>query len=100
MRAALESLLRSRKLDVTLTTAAPWAETPPERLAPTGCADLDTALGGGLRRGHPSQSTGAPSRGRPALGERAVAAATARGRRAARRPPRRNLRPPAGRAGR
>jgi len=50
MRAALESLLRARKLDVTLTTAASWSDTPVDRLAPTGCADLDAALGGGLRR--------------------------------------------------
>jgi recombination protein RecA len=83
MRAALESLLRSRKLDVTLTTAAPWAETPPERLAPTGCADLDTALGGGLRRGHLSEITGAASSGRSTLVMRAIAAATARGEMAA-----------------
>ncbi len=77
MRAALESLLRERKLDVTLTsTAAPVA---PERLAPTGDDRLDAALGGGLRRGHLSEITGAVSAGRATLVARLLAAATARG---------------------
>src|SRR5437773_117969 len=53
MRAALESLLRARKLDVTLTalTAAGeplLAATGERRAAPTGIAALDTALGGGF----------------------------------------------------
>jgi hypothetical protein len=79
MRAALESLLRVRKLDVTLT-ASPGALTPPpDRFAPTGCADLDAALGGGLRRGHLSEITGAPSSGRSTLAAHAIAAATDRG---------------------
>jgi hypothetical protein len=77
MKAALESLLRARKLDVTLTL--PGAETPPERLAPTGDADLDTALGGGLRRGHLSEIAGGPSTGRSSIVVRALAAATNRG---------------------
>jgi len=82
MRAALESLeslLRARKLDVTLTSAAPWSETPPDRVAPTGCADLDAALRGGLRRGHLSEIVGAPSSGRTTLAATLLAAATARG---------------------
>jgi hypothetical protein len=79
MRAALESLLRARKLDVTLTTAAPWSDTPVDRLAATGCADLDAALGGGLRRGHLSEITGAWSSGRSTVAARMLAAATARG---------------------
>ena len=58
MRAALESLLRVRKLDVTLTHAAPWNEVSPDRLAPTGCDPLDAALHGGLRRGHLSEIVG------------------------------------------
>ena len=59
MRAALESLLRARKLDVTLTSAAPLGgRSPADRLAPTGCAALDAALGGGLRRGHLSEIVG------------------------------------------
>jgi hypothetical protein len=79
MRAALESLLRARKLDVTLTTAALWSNTPVDRLAPTGCADLDAALGGGLRRGHLSEVTGAWSSGRSSLAAQILAAATGRG---------------------
>jgi len=78
MRAALESLLRARKLDVTLT-APDAAALPPDRLAPTGDADLDAALGGGLRRGHLSEITGAPSTGRSSIVVRALTAAAARG---------------------
>ncbi len=77
MRAALESLLRARKLDVTLTSTG--APVLPERLAPTGDARLDAALGGGLRRGHLSEITGAASSGRATLVARLLAAATARG---------------------
>jgi len=79
MRAALESLLRARKLDVTLTTAAPWSDIPVDRLAPTGCADLDAALSGGLRRGHLSEITGAWSSGRSTIAAQMLGAATARG---------------------
>lgn len=77
MRAALESLLRARKLDVTLTSGD--APLPPSLLAPTGDAGLDAALGGGLRRGHVSEIVGAPSSGRSTLVARLLAAATARG---------------------
>jgi hypothetical protein len=77
MRAALESLLRARKLDVTLISCD--APLPPSLLAPTGDADLDAALGGGLRRGHLSEIVGAPSSGRSTLVARLLAAATARG---------------------
>src|SRR5688572_1338651 len=77
MRSALESLLRARKLDGTLTL--PGAEAPPERLAPTGDADLDKALGGGLRRGHLSEIAGGPSTGRSSIAVRALAAAADRG---------------------
>jgi RecA/RadA recombinase len=81
MRAALESLLRARRLDATLITA----DTPvsPERLAPTGDDRLDAALGGGFRRGQLSEITGAPSSGRATLVARLLAAATARGEAAA-----------------
>jgi recombination protein RecA len=79
MRAALESLLRDRKLDVTLTSSAPLTNVPADRLAPTGDADLDGALGGGLRRGHLSEVVGAASSGRTTLVMSALAAATARG---------------------
>jgi recombination protein RecA len=79
MRAALESLLRARKLDVTLTTSAPWTAVPPDRLAPTGVAELDATLAGGLRRGHLSEAIGPSSSGRTTIVLHAIAAATARG---------------------
>ena len=81
MRAALESLLRARKLDVTLV-ASPGRDDvvlPPDRLAATGDSRLDAALGGGLRRGHLSEITGAPSSGRSTVAVRALAAAADRG---------------------
>jgi hypothetical protein len=77
-RAELESLLRARKLDVTLTTADPWA-APEESRAATGVLELDAALGGGLRRGHLSEITGPRSSGRTTMLCQALAAATARG---------------------
>ena len=80
MRAALESLLRARKLDVTLTDAPGALAPPPERLAPIpGCPDLEAALGGGFRRGHLSEITGAVSSGRTTIVVQAMAAAAARG---------------------
>jgi hypothetical protein len=78
-RAELESLLRARKLDVTLTTTASWRTKDDDRLAPTGWATLDTALAGGLRRGHLSEVIGARSTGRSTLFSSLAAAATARG---------------------
>ena len=79
MRAALESLLRARRLDVTLTATPEGPPAPPERLAPIERADVDLALGGGLRRGHLSEITGAPSSGRTMVAVQAMAAAAARG---------------------
>ena len=82
MPAALESLaslLRAKKLDVTLTSTAGEAPLTANRLAPTGDADLDGLLGGGLRRGHLSEITGAPSSGRTTVMTRALAAAADRG---------------------
>jgi recombination protein RecA len=76
MRAALESLLRARKLDVTLTDGL---SSPPERFAPAGGGELDAALGGGFRRGHLSEVTGAASSGRTTIVVQALAAAAARG---------------------
>ncbi|HVJ26273.1 MAG TPA: hypothetical protein VM493_01985, partial [Vicinamibacterales bacterium] len=54
-RVALESLLRDRKLDVTLTTARPWLTEPEDRVAATGIPGIDTPLGGGVRRGQLSE---------------------------------------------
>ena len=79
-RAELESLLRARKLDVTLTSAVPWVDRRAEEdLAPTGVAGLDDALGGGLRRGQISEIVGPRSSGRTTTMCRALASATARG---------------------
>ncbi|HVL69477.1 MAG TPA: hypothetical protein VM364_19620 [Vicinamibacterales bacterium] len=78
-RAALESLLRDRKLDVTLTTARPWETAAEYQVAATGLASVDRPLGGGLRRGHLSEIVGVRSTGRTTLLCRAFAAATRRG---------------------
>lgn len=78
-RAELESLLRARKLDVTLTNAAPWATAPEGSRAATGLPDVDAALGGGLRRGHLSEITGPRSSGRTSALCHTLASATARG---------------------
>jgi hypothetical protein len=79
-RARLESLLKDRKLDVTLTTAAPLVHAEPDAdLAATGVALVDRALGGGLRRGHLSEIVGQRSTGRSAVVCRALAAAAGRG---------------------
>ena len=77
-RAELESLLRARKLDVTLTTA-PGRASREEAVVTTGVPTLDAALGGGLRRGHLSEIVGGRSTGRTSLVCRICAAATARG---------------------
>lgn len=79
MRAALESLLRARKLDVTLTSAPDALAPPPERLAPTGLCDLDAALGGGLRRGHLSEVAGPASSGATTIAVAALTASADRG---------------------
>jgi recombination protein RecA len=77
-RAEIESLLRARKLDVTLTSAAPWAHGARD-VAPIGIAGLDDALGGGLPRGHLSEVVGPRSSGRTSVLCRMLAAAAARG---------------------
>ena len=79
----MESLLRARKLDVTLTNASPWAVTAragrEEDMAATGVAGVDAALGGGLRRGHLSEVVGARSSGRTSVMCRALVQAVSRG---------------------
>src|SRR5215831_12667126 len=78
-RADLESLLRARRLDRTLTTAlAPPDPTDEEAVAPCGVAPLDARLGGGLPRGHLSEIVGPRSSGRTSLVLQLLAAATAR----------------------
>ena len=78
--AVLESALRARKLDSTLTSALPSLErTDAAALAPTGIATLDACLRGGLPRGHLSEIAGPVSSGRTTLLLTLVAAATRRG---------------------
>ena len=79
-RAALESLLRARQLDCTLTTAIPQADPRDEHaLAPSGVSALDARLGGGFPRGQLSELIGPRSSGRTSLLLQMIAAATARG---------------------
>jgi hypothetical protein len=78
-RIALESLLRDRKLDRTLTSTLPAGEADQERLAPTGLAPLDAHLQGGLPRGQLSEISGPRSSGRTSVALALAAAATARG---------------------
>ena len=79
-RAELESLLRTRQLDRTLTTALPPIDPHDEAAAaPSGIASLDARLGGGFPRGHVSELVGARSSGRTSVLLQTIAAATARG---------------------
>jgi len=81
MLAALESALRERKLDRTLTTALPpmGHRDDSAGLVPTGIAPLDACLCGGLPRGHLSEIVGPRSSGRTTLLLQMLAAATRRG---------------------
>src|SRR5215212_1081662 len=79
-RADLESLLRARQLDRTLTTSLPQADPRDDAaLAPAGVTVLDARLGGGFPRGQLSELVGARSSGRTSLLMQTIAAATARG---------------------
>ncbi len=81
-RADLESLLRARRLDRTLTTALPpppAGQDPDATMAATGETSLDSYLGGGFPRGQVSELIGPRSSGRASLILSALAAATARG---------------------
>lgn len=77
-RAELELLLKASRLDVTLTSALPWANRPRD-VAPTGMAALDAALAGGLPRGQLSEIVGPRSAGRTTVLCAALGAAAARG---------------------
>jgi hypothetical protein len=78
-RAALESLLRNRKLDRTLTTALPDAPRHEDDVVATGVAALDVQLLGGLPRGHLSEIVGPPSSGRTSLVQGLVVGVSRRG---------------------
>ena len=79
-RTDLETLLRARKLDRTLTTALPAPGPLDERVvAQTGVAVLDGRLNGGLPRGQMSEVVGTRSSGRTSLLFTMLASATARG---------------------
>ena len=78
-RAELESLLRTRQLDRTLTTSLPGPATDEALVASTDIAALDALVGGGLPRGQLSELVGPRSSGRTSLTLRMVASATARG---------------------
>ena len=78
--AVLESALRSRKLDRTLTTTLPaieWAD--PSCLLPMGIPAVDGCLHGGLPRGQLSELVGQCSSGRMTLLLQLMAATTRRG---------------------
>jgi len=58
-RADLESLLRARRLDRTLTTMLPPIDPRDEAaVAPSGIASLAARLGGGFPRGQLSELVG------------------------------------------
>lgn len=76
--AALESALRERKLDRTLSPAQPTL-SPQSSCMPTMVAPLDGCLRGGLPRGQLCEIAGAPSSGRTTLLLQVLASATRRG---------------------
>lgn len=76
-RADLESLLRDRRLDRTLTSALP--QPGGDETAATGINVLDAQLGGGFPRGHLSEIVGPSSSGRTTIVNAALAAAVQRG---------------------
>jgi recombination protein RecA len=82
-RADLETLLRSRKLDRTLTTSLPAIDPAGIRdetvVAASSVSPLDDRLGGGFPRGQLSELVGPRSSGRTSLMLRLLAAATRRG---------------------
>ena len=77
--AVLESALRARKLDRTLTTTLPsWEWTDPSALLPMDVPVVDACLRGGLPRGQLSELSGPCSSGRMTLLLQLMAAATRR----------------------
>jgi hypothetical protein len=78
-RRDLESLLRARRLDRTLTSELPPVSRDELTVAATGIASLDVQLAGGFPRGQLSEIVGVRSTGRTSLLLRLLAAATDRG---------------------
>jgi recombination protein RecA len=75
--AVLESALRERKLDRTLTTAVPPLErVDPGAFVPTGLSSLDAHLKSGVPRGQLSEIVGPRSSGRTTLLLHLLASAT------------------------
>jgi len=78
--AVLESALRARKLDRTLTPTLPsWEWTDPASLLPMDVPLVDACLRGGLPRGQLSEFSGPGSCGRMTLLLQLMSAATQRG---------------------
>lgn len=78
--AVLETALRERKLDRTLTTALPPLErSDPAAFIPFDIAAMDAVLRGGLPRGQVSELAGPNSSGRTTLLLQVLTAATHRG---------------------
>src|SRR4029453_5349039 len=77
LRVELESLLRHRKLDRTLTTNA--CPDIPRDVGATGVERIDEQLGGGIARGHLSEIVGPRSSGRTTVLCRMFQAAAGRG---------------------
>ena len=78
LRVELESLLRARSLDRTLTSTNPWRDAGCD-VTSTGISSLDRSLGGGIARGHLSEIIGPRSSGRTTVLCRMLAAAASRG---------------------
>src|SRR5436190_8380848 len=79
-RAYLESVLRAKRLDRTLTTALSALDPHDElAVAPSGITGLDARLGGGFPRGQLSEIVGARTSGRTSVLLQLLAAATMRG---------------------
>jgi hypothetical protein len=78
--ATLETALRAKKLDRTLTTALPsLGRDIAAATASTGAAPLDAVLRGGFPRGELSEIAGPATSGRTSLALQTLAAATQRG---------------------
>jgi len=78
-RADLESILRARHLDRTLTTVLGGEGAPSAAVAPANLGVLDARLGGGFPRGQLSEIVGPRSSGRTSLVLKLAAAANERG---------------------